>query len=58
MPEVEPVRDINILLQEIAEKLKSQDVNDSMQELLDEIEFLNWVRYQEDMYAAYSYSEE
>ena len=58
MPQVDNLKDINILLSEVADKLRSREVDDSMQDLLDEIEFLNWVRYQEDLYAAYSYSEE
>lgn len=51
-------KDINILLNEIAEKIKTRNTEESLADLIDELEFLNWVKHQEDMYSAYSYCEE
>ena len=49
---------INTLLQQISEELKARNVEIESEALMQEIEFLQWVRAMEDEYSAYSYCEE
>ena len=49
---------INKILQQVSEELKARNVEVDTEALMEEIEFLQWVRAMEDEYSAYSYCEE
>jgi len=49
---------INILLQQVAQELKSRQIEIDTEHLMQEIAFLEWVKAMENEYSAYSYCEE
>lgn len=49
---------INILLQQVAQELKSRQIEIDTEHLMHEIAFLEWVKAMENEYSAYSYCEE
>ena len=49
---------INILLQQVAQELKSRQIEIDTENLMQEIAFLEWVKAMENEYSAYSYCEE
>lgn len=49
---------INIILQQVAQELKSRQIEIDTENLMQEIAFLEWVKAMENEYSAYSYCEE